>query len=61
MGTDIYWAPEVRMGRYEGQTSDIFSLGMVLFVLIYGSIPFRSTALNDEHYQYFRDGDPAKN
>ena len=61
VGTSIYWAPEVRRGKYEGKTSDIFSMGMVLFVMIFGSIPFRSSAHNDDLYQLFRDGDISKN
>lgn len=36
-------------------------MGMVLFVLIFGCIPFHSSALNDELYQFFRDGDIEKN
>ena len=46
IGTDNYMSPEQHQCakqtiRYDGLKSDIFSLGVVLFVMVMGTAPFR--------------------
>lgn len=54
MGTPSYTAPEIHLRRpYLGEYSDIFSLGIILFVLVTGSLPFRLPVPNDALYQFF--------
>lgn len=36
-GSPVYMAPEVHLGRYHGLSVDIWSLGILLYVLITGS------------------------
>ena len=54
LGTPAYAAPEIHLRRpYLGEYSDIFSLGITLFVLVTGSLPFRLPVPNDMLYQFF--------
>ena len=54
LGTPAYAAPEIHIRRpYLGEYSDIFSLGVTLFVLVTGSLPFRLPVPNDMLYQFF--------
>jgi serine/threonine-protein kinase len=46
MGTPEYMAPEQALGESVGPTSDIYSLGVVLYKMLCGKVPFsRSTPL----------------
>ena len=40
-GSRAYMSPEVLLGRYEGDSNDIWSLGIVLFVMITGCSPWQ--------------------
>ena len=54
LGTPTYAAPEIHLRQpYLGQFSDIFSLGITLFILVTGSLPFRLPVPNDMLYQFF--------
>ena len=54
MGTPAYSPPEIHLRRpYLGEYGDIFSLGITLFVLVTGSLPFRLSVPNDALYQFF--------
>ena len=54
LGTPTYAAPELHLKRpYFGKSVDIFSLGVSLFVLVTGSLPFKLAVPNDSFYNYF--------
>jgi len=58
LGTPNYSAPELHLKRgYFGKSEDIFSLGITLFVLVTGLLPFKLAVPNDNLYQYFVKGD----
>lgn len=43
LGTPPYIAPEILSGNvYDGKKSDVFSLGVLLYVLVKGSFPFEN-------------------
>lgn len=51
LGTEGYASPEMRSKHpYYGISNDIFSLGITLFVIITGNMPFRLTTTNDPLY-----------
>ncbi len=44
-GTERYMAPEINEGKpYKGNTTDIFAMGVVIFVLVTGVMPFLTKA-----------------
>lgn len=49
-GTPAYLAPEIVLDKgYEGFWSDIWSLGVLLFCMICGRVPFKANNLGDLH------------
>lgn len=41
-GTMTYMAPEIKLGKqYDGRSTDIFSVGVILFIIVQGLFPFR--------------------
>ena len=41
-GTFTYMAPEINEGKtYNGTEADIFSFGVILFVIVHGIFPFK--------------------
>lgn len=57
VGTRNYMAPEVLEKRpYRGTSVDIFSLGVILFTMATGTMPFETQAsVDDSLYQYIVD------
>lgn len=53
VGTEGFKAPEVDKGEYNGESIDIFALGVLLFILYVGSPPFFSTKASDKIYKNF--------
>ena len=49
-GTPAYIAPEILRDRgYDGFGVDIWSAGVVLFALVYGTVPFKASNMSDLH------------
>ena len=55
----IYSSPDVRLAStkgFNGIKNDIFSLGVLLFVITIGDFPFESTTYSDEKYKFIIKG-----
>lgn len=51
-GTKTYMAPEIKEGKvYNGKQVDIFSIGVVLFIMVRGIYPFTEATKNDQFYE----------
>lgn len=58
LGTPTYSPPEIYLKKaYYGKSSDIFSLGVTLFVLVTGCLPFKLAVPNDNLYRYIIQND----
>ena len=58
-GTPIYSSPDVRFANtkgYDGIKNDIFSLGVLLFVITIGDFPFKSGTYSDDKYKFIIKG-----
>lgn len=58
LGTLGYMAPEifnsVSLGGYDGFSSDLFALGVILFIMVYGTPPFsKADRVSDAYYKMF--------
>ena len=50
-GTRVYMAPEIILHKtYDGRKADIFSVGVILFILVQGGFPFLSATEDDEYF-----------
>ena len=45
LGSPIYMAPEILRGEIYSTKADIWSLGVVLYEMLYGFCPFESTTI----------------
>ena len=51
-GTPAYIAPEIiRDKGYRGFKADLWSAGVVLFAMLYGTVPFKANNMKDLHKQ----------
>ena len=58
LGTPRFAAPEIYLKEpYYGKTEDIFSLGVTLFILVTGKLPFKIAWPNYKLYNYIARGD----
>jgi len=52
-GTKTYMAPEIKEGKtYDGRQIDIFSVGVILFIIVLGIFPFQEAKPDDYYYKY---------
>lgn len=50
-GTKTYMAPEIKRGiAYDGRQIDIFSSGVILFILVVGQFPFTEATASEKFY-----------
>ena len=57
LGTASYASPELLQKKpYDGAASDIFSLGVSLFVLVTGKMPFKHALTDDPYYKEVVNG-----
>ena len=57
MGTENYMAPEIHYARQMpciAQSTDIFSLGTLFFMLTFGAPPFHSATPQDTYFKYLK-------
>ena len=57
--TPIYSSPDVRLAftkGYDGKKNDVFSLGVLLFVITIGDFPFESATYSDDKYKFIIKG-----
>ena len=57
-GTESYAAPEIYSKLpFNGRSCDIFALGVVMFIVVTGEMPFRSSNRSDGFYSMIIDND----
>jgi len=57
LGTEAYMAPEIYDARYNpclAKPTDIFSLGVLFFILAFGAPPFHSAEYSDTYFRYLK-------
>lgn len=52
VGTDGYMAPEILKKEDIGPKTDVFSFGVVLYIMITGSFPFKKASSTDPRYKW---------
>lgn len=56
-GTMTYMAPEIKEGkRYKGTQVDLFSIGVILFIIVQGIFPFKEARKEEYFYKLLLDG-----
>ena len=57
-GTLTYMAPEIKESKeYDGRKVDIFSTGVILFIIVHGIFPFREAKPDEYFYNLIKKGD----
>lgn len=61
VGSVFYTSPEKLEGNgaYDGFKADLFALGVTLFTMVNGGVPFEKADKKDEFYNYIIEGDNA--
>ena len=57
VGTEGYKPPEMERRSYNTLQADMFAVGVVVFIMYKGNIPFRSSRSADSIYKYIRESD----
>merc|ERR1712050_485077 len=61
VGTRSFQAPEVLMGKQYDNRCDIFSIGVMFFLMVTGGMPpFQAAEIDDRWYKYIAAGFPNK-
>ena len=56
-GSQGYMAPELEEKKeHRGTETDIFSLGVILFILVTGLAPFKKATLDDKNFRHLASG-----
>ena len=56
-GTMTYMAPEIKEGKtYKGTQVDLFSLGVILFIIVQGIFPFKEARKEEYFYNLLMNG-----
>lgn len=56
-GTMTYMAPEIKEGKvYKGSQVDMFSLGVILFIIVQGIFPFKEARKEEYFYSLLLSG-----
>ena len=56
-GTMTYLAPEIKEGKeYQGKKVDMFSFGVILFIIVHGIFPFKEARLEEYFYNLLYTG-----
>lgn len=56
-GTMTYMAPEIKEGKqYKGTEVDLFSFGVILFILVQGIFPFKEARTEEYFYNLLKQG-----
>ena len=57
-GTKTYMAPEIKEQKvYDGMQIDIFSTGVILFIIVLGIFPFQEAKRDEYYYSLLLKGD----
>lgn len=57
-GTKTYMAPEIKeQKKYDGMQIDIFSTGVILFIIVQGIFPFQEAKKDEYYYNLLLKGD----
>jgi serine/threonine protein kinase len=57
-GTTLYLSPEMHLDlKYDGYHADLFALGITLFTMVSGIMPFKSATHSDSLYKYIAKQD----
>lgn len=60
-GTKTYMAPEIKDGKtYDGKQTDMFSLGVILFIIVQCLFPFAEARRDDYYYNLLLTGQLEK-
>lgn len=56
-GTKTYMAPEIKEGKqYRGESADLFSFGVILFIIVHGIFPFKEAKLDEYFFNLLKTG-----